>query len=101
MCMPDFVRWLSPLAVVISLMTLAPVPLYAAVPEVRGTWLTTTGSDYIRSGYNTAQTNGRLARCRVEHRLCGDLEERVHQLPLPDARRPHRRSRPLAVPRLP
>lgn len=32
----------------------APVPVDAAAPEVRGTWLTTTGPDHIRTGASTA-----------------------------------------------
>ncbi|GAB4109248.1 MAG: hypothetical protein Kow00105_17820 [Phycisphaeraceae bacterium] len=35
-------------------------PLFAAAPEVRGTWLTTTGPDHIASGNNTADTMNRL-----------------------------------------
>ncbi|QDV79325.1 hypothetical protein K2D_29390 [Planctomycetes bacterium K2D] len=33
---------------------LAPAPCLAAAPEVRGTWLTTTGPDHIRTGVSTA-----------------------------------------------
>ncbi len=34
-------------------MLLMPASLNAATPEVRGTWLTTTGPDHIRTGTNT------------------------------------------------
>jgi uncharacterized lipoprotein YddW (UPF0748 family) len=51
---PGSGRWFSPLAAAITLMALVPASLYAAAPEVRGTWLTTTGVDHIKSGTQTA-----------------------------------------------
>ncbi len=53
MCMRVFGRWFGPLAAAMTLMALAAVPLYAAVAEARGTWLTTTGPDHIKSGTQT------------------------------------------------
>ena len=46
-----------PLLAAVTTTTLASATmLHAATPEVRGTWLTTTGPDYITSGNNTGQT---------------------------------------------
>lgn len=39
---------------IFSIFLAAPSPSLAAAPEVRGTWLTTTGPDHIRTGANTA-----------------------------------------------
>lgn len=54
MCMHGHGRWFNPLAVALTLIALTPAPLYAAAPEARGTWLTTTGPDHIKSGTQTA-----------------------------------------------
>lgn len=38
---------------VVAVLAALPTPVLAAAPEVRGTWLTTTGPDHIRTGANT------------------------------------------------
>ncbi len=40
--------------VILLLMVAIAVDVFAAAPEVRGTWLTTTGVDHIKTGNNTA-----------------------------------------------
>jgi uncharacterized lipoprotein YddW (UPF0748 family) len=48
------IRWNTVTALHLLLMAVLVGPLFAATPEVRGTWLTTTGPDHILSGLNTA-----------------------------------------------
>lgn len=56
---PKF-RVVSGLLLAIVVAAMAPSPASAAPAEVRGTWLTTTGTDTIASGANTAATMAAL-----------------------------------------
>lgn len=55
-----FVTKSSVLLVTLALTLGSPLVVLAAPAEVRGTWLTTTGPDHIRSGLNTESVTGDL-----------------------------------------
>ena len=52
-------------ALTLLILALAAGAARAADPEVRGTWLTTTGPDHVRSGYNTESIVNQLEGARL------------------------------------